>query len=141
MGTPLPYSVNLKSEGLTQGVTMSMSDNEYFYVNASTFTASEMNNGTSFTITFTADDPGTFDNLITIGNEEAASTFTVRATAVETGVAGDVNGDGEVNIADVNAVINIILGDDSSGIDGDVNGDNEVNIADVNSIIAIILGL
>ena len=120
---------------------MSMSDNEYFYVNASTFTASEANNGTSFIITFTADDLGTFDNLITIGNEEVTSTFTVRATAVDQDITGDVNGDGEVNIADVNAVINIILGDDSGDIDGDVNGDGEVNIADVNNIITIILGL
>ena len=141
LGTPIPYSIDLKSEGLTTGVTMSMSDNEYFYVNASTFTASEANNGTSFIITFTADDLGTFDNLITIGNEEVTSTFTVRATAVDLDITGDVNGDGEVNIADVNAVINVILGDDSGDIDGDVNGDGEVNIADVNNIITIILGL
>ena len=51
---------------------------------------------------------------------------------------GDVNGDGEVNIADVNYVIDIIL---TGNIDprGDVNGDTEVNIADVNAIIDIIL--
>ena len=48
----------------------------------------------------------------------------------------DVNGDGEVNIADVNAVIDIIL---SGGQGGDVNGDGEVNIADVNAIIDYIL--
>ena len=48
-----------------------------------------------------------------------------------------MNGDGEVNIADVNAVINMIL--DSPAENGDVNGDGEVNIADVNAIIDIIL--
>ena len=52
--------------------------------------------------------------------------------------AGDVNNDGEVNIADVNTVINFILGDRSRhGVD--VNNDGEVNIADVNAIIGIIL--
>ena len=55
-------------------------------------------------------------------------------------VNGDVNGDGEVNIADVNAVIDTIL----SGMGGDesfdVNGDGEVNIADVNAVVDIILG-
>ena len=54
------------------------------------------------------------------------------------GVPGDVNGDGEVSIADVNAVIDMIL----SGIQdqsGDVNGDGEVGIADVNSLIDMIL--
>ena len=56
----------------------------------------------------------------------------------EPGTPGDVNGDGEINIADVNAVIDKILshsGDDMF----DVNGDGEVNIADVNAVISIIL--
>ncbi len=53
-------------------------------------------------------------------------------------VPGDVNRDGEVNIADVNAVIDAILGD-VHDIIFDVNGDGEVNIADVNAIIDIIL--
>ena len=55
---------------------------------------------------------------------------------------GDVNGDGEVNIADVNAVINIILtgnGSPESIQYADVNEDGEVNIADVNMLIAMIL--
>ena len=52
---------------------------------------------------------------------------------------GDVNGDLEVNIADVNAVINIILGGNDDTTAADVNGDLEVNIADINAIIHIIL--
>ena len=55
-------------------------------------------------------------------------------------VQGDVNSDGEVNIADINAVIAAILsGHDSYEGSADVNGDGEVNIADVNSIIDHIL--
>ena len=52
---------------------------------------------------------------------------------------GDVNGDYEVNIADVNALIEIILGgvDQSEGR-SDVNEDGEVNISDINSVIDII---
>ena len=56
---------------------------------------------------------------------------------------GDVNGDSEVNIADVNALIDIILGgnaDDDTKKRADVNEDNEVNIADINALIDIILG-
>lgn len=53
-------------------------------------------------------------------------------------VVGDVNGDGEVNIADVNAVIDMILS--GKTVDsGDVNDDGEVNIADVNTVIDLIL--
>ena len=65
--------------------------------------------------------------------------------------SGDVNGDGEVNIADANSVIHIIINSgggghghapsrEGNGIYGDVNGDGEVNMADVNAIINIILG-
>lgn len=50
----------------------------------------------------------------------------------------DVNHDKEVNVADVNYLINMILTQDSSSI-GDVNGDLEVNIADVNALIDRIL--
>ena len=52
---------------------------------------------------------------------------------------GDVNGDNEVNIADVNAVIDMILTSDVL-VTGDVNDDGEVNISDVNALIDIILG-
>jgi hypothetical protein len=53
-------------------------------------------------------------------------------------ITGDVNGDGEVNIADINAIIDLILTGNNDR-KGDVNGDNEVNIADINAIIDIIL--
>ena len=55
---------------------------------------------------------------------------------------GDVNCDGEVNIADVNAVIDVILSSapDADALSAaDVNGDGEVNIADVNRIIELII--
>ena len=51
---------------------------------------------------------------------------------------GDVNGDGEVNIADVNAILDMILNNTATAT-GDVNSDTEVNIADVNTLIDIIL--
>ena len=54
-------------------------------------------------------------------------------------ITGDVNGDGEINIADVNRVIDIIMLNEPD-MAADVNGDGEINIADVNAIINIILG-
>ena len=51
---------------------------------------------------------------------------------------GDVNGDGEVNISDINRVIDAIInGDNNEAFD--VNGDGEVNIADINVIVQTIL--
>ena len=52
---------------------------------------------------------------------------------------GDVNLDNEINIADINTAISMILANDQSQV-GDVNSDGEVNIADVNAILDIILG-
>ena len=54
---------------------------------------------------------------------------------------GDVNGDGEVNIADVNCLTDVILGGpDIYEGRTDVNEDGEVTIADINALIDIILG-
>ena len=53
-------------------------------------------------------------------------------------VIGDVNDDDELTIADVGALIDMILNDASSR-SADVNGDGEVNIADVAALIDLIL--
>lgn len=60
----------------------------------------------------------------------------------QTYAKGDVNGDGEVTIADVNVVISIILGQkvkDEYLARADVNNDKEITVADVNEIIKIIV--
>lgn len=57
------------------------------------------------------------------------------------GVKGDINGDGVVDIADVNACIDMILGLQQATAVGDVNGDGNVDVADMNAIIDIVLGL
>ena len=51
---------------------------------------------------------------------------------------GDVNGDGAINISDVNALIDLILRSTYSSA-GDVNGDGSVNITDINALINIII--
>ena len=70
------------------------------------------------------------------GNGNRANHIIISRNA---GLKGDVNGDGEVNIADINAVIDMILSG-YSDMHGDVNGDHEINIADINAVIDIILG-
>ncbi len=66
---------------------------------------------------------------------------------------GDMDGDGEVNISDVTALVNKILGktselepepvtmpDGSTRPLGDMDGDGEVNISDVTQLVNVILG-
>ena len=53
-------------------------------------------------------------------------------------IHGDVNDDGEVSIADINCIINNILGN-SAPSSSDINEDGEVTIADINAAIDVIL--
>ena len=56
------------------------------------------------------------------------------------GKKGDVTGDDQVDIADVNAIIDMMLGKAEKVAAADVTGDNEVDIADVNAVIDLMLG-
>ena len=59
-------------------------------------------------------------------------------------IQGDVNKDGDVTIADVTALVNIIMGKDTENqydhSAADVNGDGSTTIADVTALVNIILG-
>ena len=58
----------------------------------------------------------------------------------DAGITGDVTGDGQVDIADVNAIINMMLGKADKTAAADATGDGAVDIADVNAVINIMLG-
>ena len=61
----------------------------------------------------------------------------------KTTLLGDVNEDKKVTIADVTALVNVLLGKDASGYDrdaADVNEDKKVTIADVTALVNILLG-
>ena len=56
------------------------------------------------------------------------------------GTLGDINADGEINVSDVTALINKILGtSDYSNEVCDINGDGEINVSDVTALINMIL--
>ncbi len=54
-------------------------------------------------------------------------------------VSGDVTGDGQVDVADVNEVINVMLGKRANPA-ADVTGNGTVDISDVNRVINLMLG-
>ncbi len=56
-------------------------------------------------------------------------------------VAGDVSGDGHVDITDVNEVINMMLGKTTSSSTADLSGDGQIDIEDLNAVINIMLGI
>ena len=66
----------------------------------------------------------------------------VTLTAGQQYERGDVNRDGQVNVSDVTALINMILGVIPMNLEaGDVNGSGGVNVSDVTYLINIILGV
>ena len=70
---------------------------------------------------------------------EETETLVIKAGKIK----GDVNGDGDVNTADVTAVYGYIINGNLSGFaeeDANVNGDSDVNSADVVAIYSIIIG-
>ena len=60
--------------------------------------------------------------------------------ATASALTGDANGDNQVDISDVNAVINMMLGKTEMVAECDVNGDGIIDISDVNAVINIMLG-
>lgn len=106
------------------------------------------NNGAILRLSITAADEFIGEATIQLKNSICAESIGTRHVLkdeicqvnlnVIPGIVGDVNGDGEVNIADINAVIDMILSS-SSNLNGDVNHDGEINIADINAIIDLIL--
>ena len=54
------------------------------------------------------------------------------------GLVGDVNLDNEINIADINTTISMIMAGEQNMV-ADINSDGEVNIADINALIDLIL--
>jgi len=71
---------------------------------------------------------------------EVAGGIDYHPDATLSSIKGDVNGDGEVSIADINAIIEVINADGYSS-DADVNGDGSVTIADINGVVDIMIGL
>ncbi len=53
---------------------------------------------------------------------------------------GDINGDGIVDITDVNMVINMVLGKLDKTTAADIDGSGDVDITDVNLVINVMLG-
>lgn len=68
----------------------------------------------------------------------------VREIVMTSLIKGDLNRDGEITVADVNILVELVLGgqaDESIMMSADVNGDGEITVADVNSLVNLILSI
>lgn len=70
-----------------------------------------------------------------------AATLLIATSGAHAGATGDINGDGTINVTDVTALVNKILGTASySDTTCDTNGDGLVNVTDVTALVNTILG-
>ena len=96
----------------------------------------------TFTWSYVKDGGGGSTDCVNTDCEDRAYvddiTFPPAAVEPDT-VFGDLNGDMLVNILDVIALVNVVLGSDSA-YNADINGDGVVNILDVVQMVNLILG-
>ncbi len=72
-------------------------------------------------------------------NEELISFFLQYRLSDFTGLLGDVNEDGALNVLDVVMLVGLILGGDFDS-NGDMNADGDINVLDIVAIVQVILG-
>ena len=60
-------------------------------------------------------------------------------SCVESGLLGDLNGDGVINVMDIVLTVDAILHDEYDPM-GDINGDGQLNVVDIVMLVNIILG-
>ena len=79
-------------------------------------------------------------------NRSTQNLYGIEVRYAKASLRGDVNRDGSITIADVTALVNIILGKDNvqpykyDHDAADVNTDKGITIADVNALVTIVLG-
>ena len=78
--------------------------------------------------------------ITAMANDEGKATAQCVINVAQPFVKGDVDGNGSVNVSDVTALINVIIGiADWPEVRCDMNGDGVINVTDVTSLINIIL--
>ncbi len=84
----------------------------------------------------------TNSHVVTARNKRWYPKKYVNSAWVDIVIKGDVNGDGKINVTDVTALVNMILGVIPKNLElGDINGDGKLNVTDVTALVNIILGL
>ena len=146
------YPNNVKASGVTQTVepteysTITTDNvNEYIVMKNQTLTEMKNADGLVFYDKFNIEglnieDGKAYDivGVVTIYHDEP-EVYIISATEVSSQtLVGDVDEDGNVNITDVTALIDMLLSDNTKP-SGDVNGDGQINITDVTDLIDILL--
>lgn len=147
VGEAMQKTITVAGANLTGDIVVSQSGSECFAIDKTSI--SPQGDGSvsaTISVTYTPAASGQHAGSLVLASEGAEDVIiTLMGTAKQ---KYDVNGDGVLTIADVTALVNIILGkatreSDSEQYDfdvTDVNGDGQTTIADVTALVNIILG-
>lgn len=144
VGTPITKTFDVLGSDLSGEVKVTLTDgNGVYSIDTETISVADAQEGKTVSITFMPTHAGTYSGTVTLSSPKAASVV-VNLTGLAN-LIGDVNRDGLVNIADVTAMVDIVLGKDDEEpyafdhIAADLDGDNDITITDVTALVNIIL--
>ena len=147
VGETMQKTITVAGANLTGDIVVSQSGSECFAIDKTSISPQEDGSvSATISVTYTPAASGQHAGSLVLASEGAEDVIiTLMGTARQ---KYDVNGDGVLTIADVTALVNIILGkatreSDSEQYDfdvTDVNGDGQTTIADVTALVNIILG-
>ena len=131
------------TENLPGGLTLgTMSGNNWICSGNSCSRGDSLPAGTAYdpvtiVVNVAANAPNPVINQVTVSGGGATTVMASDTTTISSATC-DVNGDGVINVADVQAIINQVLG--SFPPTADLNHDGKVNIVDVQIVINAVLG-
>ena len=144
VGTPITKTFDVLGSDLSGEVKVTLTDgNGVYSIDTETISVADAQEGKTVSITFMPTHAGTYSGTVTLSSPKAAS-IVVNLTGLAN-LIGDVNRDGLVNIADVTAMVDIVLGKDDEEpyafdhVAADLDGDNDITITDVTALVNIIL--
>lgn len=144
VGTPITKTFDVLGSDLSGEVKVTLTDgNGVYSIDTETISIADAQEGKTVSITFMPTHAGTYSGTVTLSSQKAAS-IVVNLTGLAN-LIGDVNRDGLVNIADVTAMVDIVLGKDDEEpytfdhVAADLDGDNDITITDVTALVNIIL--
>ena len=129
---------------LSGEVKVTLTDgNGVYSIDTESISVADAQEGKTVSITFMPTHAGTYSGTVTLSSPKAASV--VVSLNGLANIIGDVNRDELVNIADVTAMVDIVLGKDDEEpyafdhVAADLDGDNDITITDVTALVNIIL--
>lgn len=144
VGTPITKTFDVLGSDLSGEVKVTLTDgNGVYSIDTETISVADAQEGKTVSITFMPTHAGTYSGTVTLSSPKAASVV-VNLNGFAN-LIGDVNRDGLVNIADVTAMVDIVLGKDEEEpyafdhVAADLDGDNDITITDVTALVNIIL--